>query len=91
MKVILDRILVKKTEAPNKIGSILLSDTAQGMNYNEGVIVSTGGGAYSAGTFVDTEVYEDDKIAWLKGQGVEVKVDGEDFTIIRESDILFIR
>lgn len=91
MKVILDRVLVKKQDAPQKIGSIILTDTAQGMNYNEGVVIDSGPGAYSAGTFVDMSVSIDDRVGWLKGQGVEVKVDGEDYTVIRESDILFIR
>lgn len=90
MEVILDRILVKKIEAPNKIGSILLSDTAQGLNYYRGEIVATGEGAYSAGTFVPMTVLVGDIIAWPKSQGFEVKVNGDDFTIIREPDILFI-
>lgn len=91
VQVILDRILVKKTETPRKIGNILLTDTAQGYNYHEGEVLDRGEGAYSAGTFVPTEIAVGAKIAWLKGQGVEVKIDGDDFFIIRESDILFIR
>ncbi len=91
MKVILDRLLVRKSDPVQKIGSIILTDTAQGMNYNEGEVLNVGPGVWKDAGFVGPSIAVGDKIAWLKGQGIEVKIDGDDYTVIREQDVLFVK
>jgi len=86
-----DRVLVRRTEAEEKTaGGIIIPDTAK-EKPQEGEVVSTGTGARNeAGTVHPLEVKAGDKILFGKWSGTEVKVDGEDLIIMKESDILGI-
>ena len=86
-----DRVLVRRIEADEKTaGGIIIPDTAK-EKPQEGEVVSAGTGARNeAGTVVPLEVKAGDKILFGKWSGTEVKVDGEDLLIMKESDILGI-
>ena len=84
-----DRVLVRRIEAEEKTaGGIIIPDTAK-EKPQEGVVVAAGKGARNeAGERVKLDVSEGDKILFGKWSGTEVKVDGEDLIIMKESDIL---
>ncbi len=84
-----DRVLVRRVEAEEKTaGGIIIPDTAK-EKPQEGEIVAAGKGARNeAGDRVKLDVVEGDKILFGKWSGTEVKVDGEDLLIMKESDIL---
>ena len=86
-----DRVLVRRVEAEEKTaGGIIIPDTAK-EKPQEGEVVSVGTGARSEdGTVHPLEVKEGDRILFGKWSGTEVKVDGEDLIIMKESDILGI-
>jgi chaperonin GroES len=86
-----DRVLVRRTEAEEKTaGGIIIPDTAK-EKPQEGEVVSVGTGARNdQGTVTPLEVKAGDRILFGKWSGTEVKVDGEDLIIMKESDILGI-
>ena len=86
-----DRVLVRRVEADAKsAGGIIIPDTAQ-EKPQEGEVVSAGTGARNEqGTVHPLEVKVGDKILFGKWSGTEVKVNGEDLIIMKESDILGI-
>ena len=86
-----DRVLVRRVEAEAKTaGGIIIPDTAQ-EKPQEGEIVAAGTGARAEdGTVHPLEVKAGDKILFGKWSGTEVKVDGEELIIMKESDILGI-
>ena len=86
-----DRVLVRRIEADEKsAGGIIIPDTAK-EKPQEGEVVSAGTGARNdAGEVTPLEVKQGDKILFGKWSGTEVKIDGEDLIIMKESDILGI-
>ena len=84
-----DRVLVKRIEEENKTaGGIIIPDTAK-EKPNKGEIVAVGAGARDeAGKVVPLDVKEGDIVLFAKWGGNEVKIDGEDFIIMKEADIL---
>jgi chaperonin GroES len=86
-----DRVLVRRVEAEAKTaGGIIIPDTAQ-EKPQEGEVVAAGEGAYNEdGERIKLDVKTGDKILFGKWSGTEVKVDGEDLLIMKESDILGI-
>ena len=86
-----DRVLVRRIEAAEKTaGGIIIPDTAK-EKPQEGEVVAAGTGARNEqGTVHSLEVKAGDKILFGKWSGTEVKVDGEDLIIMKESDILGI-
>jgi chaperonin GroES len=86
-----DRVLVRRVEAEAKTaGGIIIPDTAQ-EKPQEGEVVSVGSGAKAEdGTVTPLDVKAGDKILFGKWSGTEVKIDGEDLLIMKESDILGI-
>jgi chaperonin GroES len=86
-----DRVLVKRVEAEEKTaGGIIIPDSAQ-EKPAEGVIISVGEGAYNEdGDRIKPDVKAGDKVLFGKWSGTEVKLDGEDLLIMKESDILGI-
>ena len=86
-----DRVLIRRIEAAEKTaGGIIIPDTAK-EKPQEGEVVSVGTGARNEqGAVHPLEVKSGDKILFGKWSGTEVKVDGEDLIIMKESDILGI-
>ena len=86
-----DRVLVRRVEAEEKTkGGIIIPDTAK-EKPQEGEVVAVGAGAKSEeGKVTPLDVKTGDKILFGKWSGTEVKIDGEDLIIMKESDILGI-
>jgi chaperonin GroES len=84
-----DRVLVRRlTSEAKTAGGIIIPETAQ-EKPSEGVIVAVGTGARrDDGTIVPMEVKAGDTVLFGKWGGTEVKIDGEDLLIMKESDIL---
>jgi chaperonin GroES len=84
-----DRVLIRRVEPQEKtVGGIIIPGTAQ-EKPQEGEVVSVGTGARAEnGTITPLDVKAGDKILFGKWSGSEVKVDGEDLIIMKESDIL---
>jgi chaperonin GroES len=86
-----DRVVVRRLNAEEKTaGGIIIPDTAKEKPM-EGEIVAAGPGARNeAGALVALEVKAGDRVLFGKWSGTEVKIDGEDLLIMKESDILGI-
>ena len=84
-----DRVLVRRIEAEEKTaGGIIIPDTAK-EKPQEGEVIAVGAGARNeAGELIALAVKEGDRILFGKWSGTEVKVNGEDLLIMKESDIL---
>ena len=84
-----DRILVKRLEGEEKTaGGIIIPDSAK-EKPAEGEIVAVGPGKLNdSGERVAIDVAVGDRVLFSKYGGTEVKLDGEDFLIMREDDIL---
>ena len=84
-----DRVLVRRVEAEAKTaGGIIIPDTAQ-EKPQEGEVVSVGSGSRADdGKVTPLDVKSGDRILFGKWSGTEVKIDGEDLIIMKESDIL---
>ena len=84
-----DRVVVRRIEADEKTkGGIIIPDTAK-EKPQEGEIVAVGpGGRDEAGKLIPIDVKVGDRVLFGKWSGTEVKLDGEDFLIMKESDIM---
>jgi len=84
-----DRVVVKRVDSEEKTaGGIIIPDTAK-EKPSEGVIVSVGPGARDeGGNYVKPDVKAGDRVLFGKWSGTEIKVDGEDLLIMKESDIM---
>ncbi|MBY8823430.1 co-chaperone GroES [Sphingomonas colocasiae] len=84
-----DRVVVRRIEAEEKTsGGIIIPDTAK-EKPQEGEVVAVGPGVRDdSGALVELSVKADDRILFGKWSGTEVKIDGEDLLIMKESDIL---
>ena len=84
-----DRVLVRRVEAEEKTaGGIIIPDTAQ-EKPQEGEVISVGSGARAEdGKVTPLDVKQGDRILFGKWSGTEVKIDGEDLLIMKESDIM---
>ena len=86
-----DRVLVKRVESDSKTkGGIIIPDTAQEKPM-EGKVIAAGAGTRGEdGKLHPLDVKKGDKILFGKWSGTEVKIDGDDLLIMKESDILGI-
>jgi chaperonin GroES len=86
-----DRVVVRRLNAEEKTaGGIIIPDTAQEKPM-EGEVIAVGAGARNeAGQIVALDVKAGDRILFGKWSGTEVKIDGEDLLIMKESDIMGI-
>ena len=86
-----DRVVVKRIEAEEKsAGGSIIPDTAKEKPM-EGEIVAAGPGARDeAGKLVPLDVKEGDRILFGKWSGTEVKIDGQEYLIMKESDVMGI-
>ena len=86
-----DRVLVKRVEEEQKTkGGIIIPDTAK-EKPSEGEVIAVGEGARKdSGELIPMTVKAGDRILFGKWSGTEVKLDGEDLLIMKESDIMGI-
>ncbi len=91
LKPLADRIIVRVIEAEEKTkGGIVLPDTAK-ERPQEGEVLAVGSGRrLDDGTVVKPQVKVGDKVLFAKYGGTEVKLDGTEYLILREEDILGI-
>ena len=84
-----DRVLVKRVEEESKTkGGIIIPDTAK-EKPQEGEVVAVGPGARDEdGDYIKPELNVGDRILFGKWSGSEVKIDGHDLIIMKESDVL---
>lgn len=86
-----DRVLVRRIEADEKTaGGIIIPDTAK-EKPSQGEVIAVGPGARDdKGALIALDVKPGDRVLFGKWSGTEVKIDGEDLLIMKESDILGI-
>ena len=86
-----DRVVVRRLSAEEKTkGGIIIPDTAQEKPM-EGEVIAVGAGARNEhGAIVALDVKAGDRVLFGKWSGTEVKIDGEDLLIMKESDIMGI-
>jgi chaperonin GroES len=84
-----DRVVVKRIDAENKTkGGIIIPDTAK-EKPSEGEVVAVGpGGRDESGKLIPIDIKAGDRVLFGKWSGTEVKIDGEDLLIMKESDIM---
>jgi len=84
-----DRVVVRRVDVEEKTaGGIIIPDTAK-EKPQEGVVLATGSGVRDEqGKLVPLDVKAGDRVLFGKWSGTEVKLDGEDVLIMKESDIL---
>jgi chaperonin GroES len=86
-----DRVVVKRIDAEEKsAGGIIIPDTAK-EKPSQGEIIAVGpGGRDESGRLVPLDVKAGDRVLFGKWSGTEVKIDGVEFLIMKESDIMGI-
>jgi chaperonin GroES len=86
-----DRVLVRRLDQETKsAGGVIIPDTVQEKPM-EGEIVAAGSGARAEdGTVTPLDVKKGDRVLFGKWSGTEVKIDGEDLLIMKESDVMGI-
>ena len=84
-----DRVVVKRVSAEEKsAGGIIIPDTAQ-EKPQQGEVVAVGpGGRDESGKLIPIEVKAGDRVLFGKWSGTEVKIDGVEYLIMKESDIM---
>ncbi len=84
-----DRVLVRRVEAEEKTaGGIIIPDTAK-EKPQEGEVVAVGSGARDeSGKLVELDLKVGDRILFGKWSGTEIKLNGEDLLIMKESDVM---
>ena len=84
-----DRVVVKRIDAEEKTaGGIIIPDTAK-EKPQQGEVVSVGpGGRDEAGKLIPIDVKPGDRVLFGKWSGTEVKIDGVEYLIMKESDIM---
>ncbi|MGL5440458.1 MAG: co-chaperone GroES [Filifactoraceae bacterium] len=90
IKPLADRVVIKRVEAEEKTksGIILASQAKEQPQIAE--VIEVGPGGFVEGNKVEMEVSVGDKVIFSKYAGTEVKVDGEEYIIIRQNEILAI-
>lgn len=92
LKPLNDRVIVKPKEALEKSkGGVILPDTASKEKPIEGKVIAVGPGKVAEnGNRIPLEVKKDQNVIFSKYAGTEIKIDDENYLILREDDILAI-
>lgn len=90
-KPLLDRVVIKRVAEESKTaGGIIIPDTAK-EKPSQGIVVAVGAGSRDeAGKLIPMTLKNGDKVLFGKWSGTEIKIDGEDLLIMKESDVLGI-
>ena len=88
LKPLLDRVVIKRVEEENKTaGGIIIPDTAK-EKPSQGIVVSVGpGGRDEAGHDIPMTLKVGDRVLFGKWSGTEVKIEGENLIIMKESEV----
>ena len=90
VKPLADRVVVKALEETESMrGGLYIPDTAK-EKPQQGEVMAVGPGKFEDGKRVDMELKVGDKVLYGKYSGTEVTVDGEQYLILRESDVLAV-
>ncbi len=90
IKPLQDRVIVKRTDESEQMrGGLYIPDTAK-EKPQEGEVIAAGPGKIENGNKIELTVKVGDKVLFGKYSGTEVKLDGEEYLIMREDDILGI-
>jgi len=85
-----ERVLVRRVQDAETVrGGIIIPDTAK-EKPQEGVVVAVGTGRYDKGQHVPMTVKEGDRVLFGKYSGSDIKIDGEEFLILKEEEIFGI-
>ena len=86
-----DRVVVKRIEAEEKsVGGIIIPDTVK-EKPSQGEVIAVGpGGRDEAGKLIPIDIKAGDRVLFGKWSGTEVKIDGQELLIMKESDIMGI-
>ena len=84
-----DRVVIKRIEAEEKSsGGIIIPDTAK-EKPQEGEVIAVGpGGRDESGKLIPIDVKVGDRVLFGKWSGTEIKIDGEDLVVMKETDIM---
>jgi len=83
-----DRIIVQRVEESTQAGSIIIPDSAK-EKPQQGKVIATGSGRYTdEGARVPLDVKAGDTILFGKYSGQEIKLDGQEYIVMREDDVL---
>ena len=85
-----DRILVKRLEEEDKIGSIIVPDAAKEKSQKAEIIAVGEGKKTDEGKLISLEVKKGDKILIGKYAGTDIKIDGEEYIIMKQEDVMGI-
>lgn len=90
LKPLADRVIIKANEKEETTASgIILSESSQEKPV-QGEVIAVGRGVSQNGTIIEPEVKVGDKVIYGKYSGSEVKVEGEEYIIMKESEILAV-
>ena len=90
LKPLHDRVVVQAAEQEEMSkGGIILPDTAK-EKPQQGEVIAVGPGKTENGLLIEPQVKKGDKVLYGKYSGTEVNVDGQEYLIVRESDIMAI-
>jgi chaperonin GroES len=90
LKPLGDRVVIKQLEAEEKTKSGIVLPSQSKEKPQEAEVVAVGPGGYDDGKEIKMEVKVGDKIIYSKYAGTEIKLDDEEFIIVKQSDILAI-
>ncbi|MBP5344172.1 MAG: co-chaperone GroES [Alphaproteobacteria bacterium] len=91
LKPLLDRVVIKRIEEENRtVGGIIIPDTAK-EKPSQGQVIAVGpGGRDDDGKLVQMTLKPGDRVLFGKWSGTEIKIDGEDLVIMKESEVFGI-
>ena len=86
-----DRVVIRRIEGDEKTkGGIIIPDTAK-EKPSQGEVIAVGpGGRDEAGKLIPIDIKAGDRVLFGKGSGTEVKIDGQELLIMKESDVMGI-
>ena len=85
-----DRVVLQQVEAEEKTASGILLASASQEKPQEALVIAVGPGGVVDGKEVEMQVKEGQKVIYSKYSGTEVKLDGQEYVIVRQSDILAV-
>ena len=90
LKPLADRVVIKKFEAEEKTASGIVLPTAAKEQPQMAEVIEVGPGGIVNGKEITMELKVGDKVIFQKYAGTEVKIEGNEYTILRQSDILAV-